>query len=704
MEFNERDDFVHNLLYTYCRWFWPVAVLFVFLFTSVFVMAWLITPVWEAKTYLLIEPTLLPVPSRFADPMRPKQERLDAAYAYQAAQILEGKEMALSVVDAFHLDERLRRKSEEPSGSRERVQAGIASVLEGVISGVMWVLRVESEQKDPAWRDKAARGFYDGLFAWIAAKPVNDTDILEMVVMGDKPSVANEISEFMVERLREQLTLTARAAGLDAISGLERQLVGVLELHAEAEIALQSFVETNGGVDPEGQIQLKSVERETLQSQHDRLRAERGELERQIAQLPGLKGMPALSERLLRSDVVRQLRANLHDLLLNRASLIGELTEAHPEVADVENRIQWIVVGLGHEIRSSLATVEAEFRHAEEQLVLLDRDLRELTRMQLEYSRLVSERDRWQSMRRELQSHVDMLRVSVMSGVSPMSVKVVDRMRVSDVKGCDMPSWVIVAILAILFACGGSVVLPPFIEYWRDPIRGPVDLRRNGMVPLVVIPAAGSFVGKWLKRLVRRNIVHGVDPCDVGSRWHDLAATLVLASREKGAKYCVVMTGVRARESRTRICEHVVSQAASMGCRSVLLSVRSPEPGAWPSLDRLEVPHECGQGVSPAFSRLCLPEFFGALPRCGSSPADWVSDFDLMVIDAPDAGKQLQTYLAERSDGVVLVVDSRVQSLTEVASHFRAMDASVKRTLGVILNRHSSPLPAWLDRWGDRPV
>jgi Mrp family chromosome partitioning ATPase len=81
-----------------------------------------------------------------------------------------------------------------------------------------------------------------------------------------------------------------------------------------------------------------------------------------------------------------------------------------------------------------------------------------------------------------------------------------------------------------------------------------------------------------------------------------------------------------------------------------------------------------------------------------------VSDFDLMVIDAPDAGKQLQTYLAERSDGVVLVVDSRVQSLTEVASHFRAMDASVKRTLGVILNRHSSPLPAWLDRWGDRPV
>lgn len=701
MEFKERDDFVHNVLYAYFRWAWLVAVVFVFLFSSVFFMAWLLTPTWGSKAYLALDPTMPPPTSRFADPTRLKGERMDASYAYQAVQILTGREMAFAVVAKFDLAERRRQKSEDPQDSREAFQAGFESAMKSTVDFVKWIFRVQSEDKKPDWADKAARAFHDGLFASVTAKPVTDTDIVELEVCEESPELANAIVDFMLEELRRQLVVRSVCTGQEAVAAFEKQLADVQGMEQEAEQALQAYMEAHGGVDPGEDARLKTIERDTVQSGRDRLQVEASALQREVDRLAAGEP-PVFSERLLQNELVRQLRVKLQELGLRRAVLEGELTDAHPDVMELDRQILRAEEDLAGEILAERGTVQSELRGAEEHLLLLESELKAISQQQLSFSRLQSDVQDWQSLRRDLQEHVQSIRVASASNISPLVVRVLDRMRVSPVKNPDSPIWLLVAVIALIFATGGAVIVPPFIEYWRDPIRGRLDLLHEGINPLVVVPSAKwGRCSRWVRRLRGRAYVESER---VANQWHDLAAALTLESREKGDRWCVVVTESDSRIGGGEVCRHVAEQASRMGQRVVVLSVSSPEPSGQFSLAGAVQPlaHKWDDVRSPLL--VSLPAFFGALPACGTRPADWVTEFDLMIVYAPEADTQLQIYLGKRSDAVILIADSRRQSLSNVVRLSKSIVASGCRLLGVVLSGHTSPIPAWLDRWNDRPV
>ena len=165
-----------------------------------------------------------------------------------------------------------------------------------------------------------------------------------------------------------------------------------------------------------------------------------------------------------------------------------------------------------------------------------------------------------------------------------------------------------------------------------------------------------------------------------------------------------MVTEAGAGTGDTVICRQVAEQASNMGLRVVVLSVHSPEPSGWYSLSNADHPLDHQWKDKREVCYVSLPAFFGALPTCGFKPADWVADFDLMIVDAPEAETQLQTYLAQRSDAVILLVDSRRQSLRNIVRLSHSIAENGSRLLGVILSGHSSPIPAWLDRWRDQPA
>jgi len=697
MEFTERDDFVHNTLYAYCRWAWLAVLTFGLLCFLVFFMAWLLTPRWDSKAYLALDPTTAPPASQFADPTRWKGERMEAAYAYQAIQILTGREMAFAVVNQFNLAEKRRLKSEDPQGSRERVQAGFERGLEATVNLVKWILRIKSEEEETDWADKAAREFHDGLFAWVTAEPVTDTDIVELVVSADSPELANAIVDFMIEELRRQLVVHAAGAGQEAVVAFEQQLADVRGMEAQAEQALQAFMDVHGGAAPGESARLKTVDRDALQSERDRLLVEEAALQGEVQRLAA--GEPLVfSERLLESEVVQQLRVKLQELGLRRAVLEGELTDEHPDVQEVDRQILRAESELAGEVLMQLGTVRSELRHAEEQLVMLERELKTLSQRQLEYGRLESELLDWQSLRRELQGHIHAIRVASAAGISPLAVRLLDRMRVSPSKNPDSPIWLLVAIIALVFATGAAVVVPPFIEYWRDPVRGPLDLLAKGIAPLAVTPVS-------TRRPPRRWWRRSGNASTIAARWHDLAVLLTIASQEKGGPWCAVVSSAGDRADSAEVCRRMATETARMGRRVVVLTVASsPEPAGQPSLAKASEPlvHTWAQDGAVLF--VTLPENFGALPTCGTQPVDWVASCDIMLLDGPEAGTRLHAYLAQRSDAAILVADSSRLSLSEVVRKGKAIVEDGCHLLGAVLVGHSSPLPRWLDRWNDRPT
>ena len=51
-----------------------------------------------------------------------------------------------------------------------------------------------------------------------------------------------------------------------------------------------------------------------------------------------------------------------------------------------------------------------------------------------------------------------------------------------------MPSWLVVLMVGMGVGLATAVALPLFVEYWRDPIKGPGDLRRENIEVLGVVP------------------------------------------------------------------------------------------------------------------------------------------------------------------------------------------------------------------------
>ena len=60
MEFSERDDFVHGLVYAYCRWKWAIMIASVVLTIMIFFVGYLVTPTWKAQIFLQVEASTAP--------------------------------------------------------------------------------------------------------------------------------------------------------------------------------------------------------------------------------------------------------------------------------------------------------------------------------------------------------------------------------------------------------------------------------------------------------------------------------------------------------------------------------------------------------------------------------------------------------------------------------------------------------------------
>jgi len=297
------------------------------------------------------------------------------------------------------------------------------------------------------------------------------------------------IATFMLEKLREQLAGISTEAGKAAVAAFKGELESVTRRLQEAEGELKAFIEISGGGDPAEMARQKTGELTRLHALRNRLIAEEAELEGQRGgAVSGGAAPSASSDRIAGNAIIQQLTSSVHAHRVSLAALLKEVTEEHPDVIAVKTQLGQAEAELEAEIDSVLRGVETELQSRTREIETVEAELAELPAREFEYSRLGTEVEALRQFKRELQRHVDSMNVTADSGIASLNVKVIDRAFVSPAANPDIPSWAIVALVGLFFAAGVTVVLPPFIEYWRDPVRGPVDMVEDGLVPLAVIP------------------------------------------------------------------------------------------------------------------------------------------------------------------------------------------------------------------------
>jgi uncharacterized protein involved in exopolysaccharide biosynthesis len=395
------------------------------------------------------------------------------------------------MVKEFGLDERLRLRYEQPQ-FRDRVKMSVRRIILFPLS-IVRKLRGRTQKGGEAdWLDRAAAEFRSGSSAWIDVRPVEGTDMVRLAVNGETPQLAMDIANAMVRRLREILTEVSVSASRNVAKAYAGETDKAEAKLDEAERALRLFKEAHGGIAPTEEARIKVARLADLTAAYSAVSSEKSVLDarrQRLLESPAEDlDMVVSSSAIERNDLIQGLRSGLHAKRVALAALLSERTEAHPEVVNVRSEIKQIREELDRELGNVIRAMETDMLSRDKEIKQLQAELLEIPAKELEFARLSLQVATHRQIFAELQSHLEQLSVETDSGVGNLRIKVLDKAHVSPTARPSSPKALLIIVLALFFSGGLSLVLPCFLEYWRDPVKGPLDLHLHGMECLAVVP------------------------------------------------------------------------------------------------------------------------------------------------------------------------------------------------------------------------
>lgn len=454
-------------------------IVFLFIFAG-----YLVTPTWEAEALLLAEWRPLAVSPLGDNSAPPKADDSSENLAL----MLGGKALTYDMVKAFRLDERARLKAQDPPTFRDWFKVRMVDVVMSPIYFLQWVGVLEKSEVD--WVDKAAEDFREGLISWLDVEAMEDSQVVSLKINGETPELATDIANAMVKRVRERLAEATARSGQDTRDAQSREVQRVRQQLAEVEARLQAFQEDQGGVTLPEEIKAKTAKLQELNAADSQLREEIAVLGQQLAEAarnPAL--MVTINSRTIAdSKVVQDLRSALHSKEVQLSSLLTERTEEHPDVLNLRKEIAGVHDAVGTEIANVHRGLITDQRRMQAEIAELRGELMTLPRRERELAELTLSMDTYRNLYRELLLASEEMAVLANSASASLDFKVLDYAYVSPLASSDMPDWLIVLSAGIPIALGAAFALALFVEYWRDPIKGPGDMWRNKIEVLGVVP------------------------------------------------------------------------------------------------------------------------------------------------------------------------------------------------------------------------
>jgi uncharacterized protein involved in exopolysaccharide biosynthesis len=491
MNLEDRQSFSFGFFYTLSRRWLMMLATFVAILALFMFAGYLITPTWEAEVLLLAEQQPQAISPLGGSNVPPPNS--DAAE--NLSQFLGGKGIATDMVKKFRLDERTRIKAQEPPTLRDWCKITIVNVVMSPITLLEWLGLKEKGEVD--WVDKTVEDFREGLFlATEDIEALEDSNVVSLKINGETPQLATDIANEMVKRAREILVETTARSSQEVRDAQRRQLQRVAEQRATAEAALKALQEEQGGVTLSDEARANTLKLQELTAEDSRRQGEiellRNQLE-QAARDPS-RYLDINSDAIAKSGVIQNLRSSLHAKEVQLAAAVVEKTESHPDVVNIMQEIASLRDALANEIRQvhrGLVTdrgdTQAEMESIQRRLLTLP--ARELAEAQLELSV-----ETYRKLYQDLLKAAEEMEVLANANVVALDFKVLDYAYVSPQHSSDMPSWLVVLMVGMGVGLATAVALPLFVEYWRDPIKGPGDLRRENIEVLGVVPRVSSAV------------------------------------------------------------------------------------------------------------------------------------------------------------------------------------------------------------------
>ena len=668
---------------------WTAATTFLIVLVGVMMYTFTVTPIYEARTRLLIESDNPNVIS-FKEVIDEQGAKAD--YYQTQYNILQSRGLARKTLDALSLWEHPHFGG--PAGRR-----GFFAGLFGSGGGGTPNNTAETLEQSRA---------IDRFLANLTVSPIRNSRLVDVKFRLPDADLATSIANTHAKNYIEQNLEYRFVASKEASDWLSERLAEHRKEVEQAESALQRYREQNDSISLQNRENIVVQKLADLNGAVTQAKTERFQKQAVYNQLQSLqKGKSTLDSfpAILSNVYIQQQKGELAQLQSQYAQLSEKLGDKHPEIIKIKSAIQLSQMKLDAEIAKVVQSVRSEYQAAlakENSLMAAlaqqKGEAQAMNRKAIDYG--VLERD----VQTSKQIYESLLQRAKETGVSTelktSNIRVVDvaeqpRYPVSPRKALNLT-------LAVLFGSILAFGLAFFFEYVDSRIKSPDEVKAYlGLPSLGMVPALDAKTWKG-----RDPLINGGVPPNFSESFRALRTNVLFSSANEGGR-SLVITSTGPGEGKTMVAANLAIGFAQTGQRVILIDADMRRPRVHsmfkltqePGLSNLMV----GQASPSASIRKSGVPGLWLLPAgcIPPNPAELLGSqrfkdfirllcehFDSVIIDSPPIMAVTDAAIAaSAATGIIFVVGAEMTSRYAARAAIEQLENGRPNFLGAVLNR-----------------
>lgn len=678
---------------------WLALTAFLLVLGTVAVYTLTATPIYEAKSRLLIESDERNVVS-FKQVVDEDQTKAD--YYQTQYNILQSRALARKTLDSLKLWD-----NKHFGGAPAKKGFSFAGAIKGLFASSSEPAVAENAIPEADETQAQSRAI-DAFLARLTVSPVRNSRLVDVRYRLPDPQLAASVANALAKNYIDQNLEYKFLASKDASDWLGERLAEQRKEVEAAELALQQYRERNDAISMEASENIVVQKLGDLNAAVTRAKTTRIEKEALYNQLRASQANPAALDTfpaILANSFIQQQKSELARLQREQAQLTEKLGDKHPDMQKIAAAIEISQSKLNGEIAKVVQSVRSEYQSALAQEQSLSGALNQqkgealsMNRKAINYG--VLERD-VESSKQIYDSLMQRAKETGVAGeLKTSNIRVVDRAERPRAPATPKTrmNLLLGLIGGLMLACG----LAFFFEYIDSRIKTPDDVKVHlGLANLGLLPKLSDKSLNGAYPLLSNGV-----PPNFSEAFRAVRTNVLFSTAQDGSRSLVV-TSTGPGEGKSMVAGNLAVGLAQSGQRVLLVDadMRKPkaheifvvpqEPGlsnllvgqakASETVRKTSVP---GLWVLPAGRTPPNPAELLGSPRFRDFVASLKDHFDWVIIDSPPVMAVTDASLiAHYATGVLFVIGAEMTSRHAAQRALDQLERVNARFVGGVLNR-----------------
>jgi len=682
---------------------WAAMTVFLLVFGGVTVYTFTVTPIYEARTRLLIESEEQNVVN-FKQVVDEDQTKAD--YYQTQYNILQSRALARRTLD------QLKLWDTAPFGGPPDTRFSLRGAILGAPAAIAGLFRKADDKTAPnqipgADETTAQSKAIDAFLGHLGVSPIRNSRLVDVKYQLPDPALATVIVNALAKNYIEQNLEYKFMASKEASDWLGARLAEERKTVEAAEAKLQQYRERNDAISLTDRENITVQKLADLNAALTRAKTERIQKESMYQQLQAAQADPARLDTfpaILTNAFIQQQKGELAELQRQYAQLSEKFGDKHPDIIRVKSAIQLSQTKLTGEIAKVVQSVRSEYQAVLAQENSLTAALNQqkteamsMNRKAIDYGVLARDVESSKEIYNSLMQRAK--ETGVAGELKTSNIRIVDP--AERPRNAISPQKQMNELLALFGGALMACSLVFLFEYLDSRIKTPDEIRAHlGLAHLGMLPALEMKKGSDYP------LLSGGVPANFSEAFRALRTNVLFSTADDGARSLVV-TSTGPGEGKSLVSSNLAVSLAQAGQRVLLIDADMRKPKAHEIFRMKQEPGLSNVMVgsakaSEAVRKTNVPGLWVIMAgRIPPNPAELLgsqrfkdfmsslrSHFDWIIVDSPPIMAVTDASLiAHNATGVVFVIGAEMTSRHAAKQALDQLEQANARFVGAVLNR-----------------